>query len=379
MKNFCGWLCGLLTLLAFMPTVHGQCYSRRSYAGYGGSYSGSYGYSNYACQAPVAYVAPTYYAPPAIQTFAYPPLAVSYNIALPNYAATGSTAYGYGHSAATGLDPAGLLNSAGRYLQLGSDAASQGFSQYNQSAAVINAGNRREMELAVRQQLAQQIMQGVTAQQNGTGQYGAGQPAAGQPAVGQPVQQPPAGQPLEQPANGQPAAGQPAAGQPQANTTPAPNDATESPANLQAVADNKCVKCHGGTRKEKNLDLRDLSLLEPAKVRKILEKIMTDDPNDKMPPVKEPPLTIEEKIAFIAGAIGPSEKSAEKAGAGVKQQPNGNGNTVNKNPVQDDTAAPARPPMQTAPMKSLPMKSVPMNPKLPDPQQPDQKEPEKKE
>jgi len=66
---------------------------------------------------------------------------------------------------------------------------------------------------------------------------------------------------------------------------------------LGAVVQNSCVKCHGGEKTLGNLNMTDLSSIDAAMGRKILERIVNPDPEMRMPP--EQPLTAREIMTFF--------------------------------------------------------------------------------
>lgn len=120
---------------------------------------------------------------------------------------------------------------------------------------------------------------------------------------------------------------------------PEPMAAATGPVNLQATVTAKCTECHGGAKRERGLDLRDLTALDAPTVEKIVLRILSDDPTARMPPIGHPALTAQEKIAFIAGAIGNGEQPEQAKG--VKAPQNGNGG--DKPPQKPPMPAPAQP------------------------------------
>lgn len=128
---------------------------------------------------------------------------------------------------------------------------------------------------------------------------------------------------------------------------PEPMAAAAGPVNLQATVAAKCTECHGGAKRERGLDLRDLTALDAPTVEKIVLRILSDDPTTRMPPIGHPALTAQEKIAFIAGAIGNGEQPEQ--GKGVKAPQNGNGGE--KPPPKPPMPAPVQPAFQSTPPK----------------------------
>lgn len=305
----------ILVLLLLAAPCSAQCYSPGHAAA--PCYRPAYNFYTPAAYAPQSVYAFPIYTPYIDQRFQ-----VTYDLQFPPLAATGATVYGYGAPAVAGLDPAGYLNAAGRYASLGGELAATGAANYSQAAHA----QQQATEMAIRSQLVRAIMAapaGSITGGSGSLQYGRG-------ANGQMEVEPGAAQPGGAAA----ASGAPT---PPADSGSSPSDPAP-PTSLQGVADKKCIECHGASRKERGLDLRNLQGLTSDQVRKVLTKIMADNPSERMPPAsaKGGPLTTDEKIAFVAGGI---QAAPEKTGQKDKSPDN------EKVPLRSPASGPPEPPV----------------------------------
>lgn len=285
------WICALILSVGLACPAAAQC---RSYSAYHPTYS-------YSC-AP-AYTYSSVYAYPVTYPYLDQRFQVVYNLEFPPLAATGSTVYGYQTPTAVGLDPAGYLNAAGRYAEYGGQLAQTGTANFNTSVQNLAAAQQQATELQIRQQLTRAIMSapaGMLQGSTGSIQFAPGVNGQMQLQAAAPTSTAPA-----PPADGSEAV------------------AAAPPSSLQGVANSKCVECHGGARKERGLDLRNLGALNGDQVQLVLKKIMSSS-SDRMPPPEKPQLTPEEKLAFVAGATQaqPKESPAgSKAPATAPQSP----------------------------------------------------------
>lgn len=215
------------------------------------------------CGYSVCRIATSYVAPQPV-TYTYPTtnydqrLQVNYTLTFPPPAVSGSTYYGYTPQAYSFLDPALFVNAASRYLETAQYASSQGFSQFNQSAALVLQHQAGVAEVQARTALLQEAARLVASTAPGSStvfQLRATRDGGGRLTV-------------EGVSDGT------------APPLTAPGPIASNPAEIIRA---KCVSCHGAGKQEGGLRLDDLAGLDRSFEVKILDRITTLDPAKRMP------------------------------------------------------------------------------------------------
>lgn len=242
------------------------------------------------------YVAPTYVAPyvapvvkhdyvaPAVvkdvANYSYP-LHVVYNVAFPPQVASGSTLYGYNADQYKFLDPALFMNAATRYMETGQLAAQKGFSEFASASSSILSQQAGIAELHARSALLQEAAKLVAATASGSStavRIQASRDVSGALHL--------ESQPL----------------------------APVSAGTVAEIFSRKCSSCHNATKKNGGLDLSNLATLDRKHEREILKRIVTDDPELRMP--KGSKLTTDEIMTIIqASTSGAAELPRPPAAA----------------------------------------------------------------
>lgn len=218
------------------------------------------GYYGSACRYTAA---PSYH-----QNYSYPytdhRFQVTYNITAPLPAAAGSTLYQYQQYPY--LDPALYLNAASRYLELSQDTSRRGFESFSQTATLQLQGQAQIAELQAKTQLYEQLSKFAAPLAAG----GSITLRASRDATGRLT--------LEQ---------------------SGPLAATDR---FSETLRTHCASCHKPGGRKPEPDLSDLANLDLGKWGAEIVYRVTTKGKDVMPPVDQPPLSVEQQNE-IAGRI----------------------------------------------------------------------------
>jgi hypothetical protein len=176
---------------------------------------------------------------------------VSYTLHFPPPALAGTTGFAYGPPQFSVLDPALFLNAASRYMDTAQAAAQKGFTEFNQSAALVIDGQRSLAELQARAALLAEANKLL----------GSAPPAANLESL-------------------------------RINRA-----AAQPSAEVRTIIADKCLRCHGAGKADGGLNLSAANLSDRALEAKILDRITTADPSRRMP--KGGTLTVDEITAFF--------------------------------------------------------------------------------
>lgn len=230
-------LCSILFAVLFAGTAEAQCYSRASYG------------CGHAVLAHTPYVAPA-------ASYSYPytdnRLQVTYNVAFPPPALSGSTQYGYLPQNYFHFDPMEAYRLRLGFAQRSLDVAEAA----NASASLIVQASGATEERAYKLAFAEKLQQLLSTNPSPgtTYEFRATRDATGRLQLG-------------------------------GTEVPAPLAAPEpgGPLGAAGIFKAACVGCHNATKHDGGLDLTDLTKLTPEVGLKILDRITTNDPTKRMP------------------------------------------------------------------------------------------------